>query len=140
MSQIRTVFQRERWSIVSTPLIRLICLPELRGVCLYGLALHANVGDAATDHANAHAFSDFDFQFLVVDDLRYLADEATGRDDLSPRRIALKVSARFLAWARCGRISRKYQTTISGTNRMIISKPEPKGDAAASGRPGQMPG
>src|SRR6218665_1767487 len=42
------------------------------------------------------------------------------------------VSPRFLACARCGRISRKYHTTIRGANRSSISRLEPIADEPAA--------
>lgn len=46
-----------------------------------GLALDANIHQRAAHNADAHAFSDFDFKFVVINNLLNLADNAAAGHD-----------------------------------------------------------
>jgi len=47
---------------------------------LHGFAFGANLGDGRAQHSAADIGRDFDFELVVVDDFRHLADESAGRD------------------------------------------------------------
>src|SRR6478609_1884796 len=54
----------------------------LSRVCLDRFALDAHFRDGAAHDAYTHAIGDFHIQFLVVDDLEHLADDAAAGHDL----------------------------------------------------------
>ena len=76
-ARMAIVFHREKCSMADR-------LTSALG--LDGFALGAHVADARAQHADLDVLADFDLQFLVVDDLDDLADQAAAGDHRVARR------------------------------------------------------